>query len=123
MIPPEQMKYLGMYTLLFISTLNIFGDEGLSREEENVVFIQCLTFEQQQEVARMRAEFLEGFNEIKSQLVSIRMETQKEMRKESPDWNEIRKLNREYSKLQEVLNKGIADYKDKVQNIHIEIEN
>ena len=117
------MKYLGMYTLLFISTLNIFGDEGLSREEENVVFIQCLTFEQQQEVARMRAEFLEGFNEIKSQLVSIRMETQKEMRKESPDWNEIRKLNREYSKLQEVLNKGIADYEDKVQNIHIEIEN
>ena len=60
------MKYLGMYTLLFISTLNIFGDEGLSREEENVVFIQCLTFEQQQEVARMRAEFLDkkpvGFN-------------------------------------------------------------
>ena len=40
----------------------------------------------------MRAEFLEGFNEIKSQLVSIRMETQKEMRKESPDWNEIRKV-------------------------------
>ena len=67
------MKYLGMYTLLFISTLNIFGDEGLSREEENVVFIQCLTFEQQKEVARMREEFLEVFKEIKSKLFSIRM--------------------------------------------------
>lgn len=117
------MKYLGICTLLFMSTLNIFGDEDFNKEGENVIFIQCLTFEQQKEVARMRAEFLEGFNEIKTQLVLIRTETQKEMRKESPDWNEIKKLNKEYSKLQKILNDGMSDYRYKVQNIQIEITN
>lgn len=117
------MKYLGICTLLFISTLNIFGDEGFEREEENVIFIQCLTFEQQQEIARMRAEFLEGFSEIKNQLISIRMETQKEMRKEYPDWNQIKKLNKEYSKLQKILNEGMSEYKYRAQNIQIEITN
>lgn len=115
------MKYLGMYALLFISTINIFGEEGSNKEVENAIFIQCLTFEQQKEMAQIRVEFLEGFNKVKKQLASIRMETQNEMRKESPDWNEIRKLNREYSKLQDVLNKGMADYKSRVQSIQVEI--
>ena len=117
------MKYLGICTLLFMSTLNIFGNEDFGRGEENVIFIQCLTFEQQEEIAKMRAEFLEAFNEIRNQLISIRMETQKEMRKENPDWNEIKKLNKEYSKLQKVLNEGMSEYKNKAQNIQIQIAN
>ena len=116
------MKYLGMYALLFISTIKIFGEEKINKEEENAIFVQCLTFEQQKEMTQMRVEFLEGFNKIKNQLVSIRMETQNEMRKESPDWNEIRKLNKEYSKLQDVLNKGMIDYKNRVQSIQVDIE-
>lgn len=71
----------------------------------------------------MRTEFLEGFNEVKNQMESIKIETQNEMRKEKPDWNEIKNLNREYSKLQTVLNEGILEYREKVQNIQIEIVN
>ncbi|WP_300619187.1 hypothetical protein [uncultured Fusobacterium sp.] len=116
------MKYLGMCTMFFISTLNIFGGKDTSKNDE-VVFIQCLTFEQQEEVVKMRTEFLECFSELKNKLVSIKIETQNEMRKENPDWNEIKKLNKEYSTIQNVLNKGMSDYKEKVQNIHVEIVN
>lgn len=115
------MKYL-VCMLTFISTLNIFGDEDFIKGKE-VVFIHCLTFEQQEEIAKMRTEFLECFNEIKNKMESIKMETQNEMRKENPDWNEIKNLNREYSKLQKVLNEGILEYKEKVQNIQIDIVN
>ena len=115
------MKYLGCI-LIFISTLNILGDEDFIKEEE-VVLVQCMTFEQQEEIEKMRTEFLEGFNEVKNKMESIKMETQNEMRKEKPDWNEIKNLNREYSKLQTVLNDGILEYREKVQNIQVEIVN
>lgn len=116
------MKYLGMCTMFFISTLNIFGDENTSKDKD-VFFIQCLTFEQQEEIVKMRTEFLECFSEMKNKLVSIKMETQNEMRKENPDWNEIKKLNKEYSTIQKVLNQGMSDYKEKVQSIHVDIVN
>lgn len=115
------MKYLACM-LMVVSTLNIFGDEDLTKGRE-VVFVQCLTFEQQEEVAKMRTEFLEGFNEIRNKMISIKMKTQNEMRKENPDWNEIKKLKEEYSKLQNILNEGMLEYKEKVQNIQIEIVN
>lgn len=44
------MKYLGCI-LIFISTLNILGDEDLINEKE-VVLVQCMTFEQQEEIER-----------------------------------------------------------------------
>lgn len=114
------MKYLGMCMLLFsISTLNIFGDEDLC-ESTSIIFVQNLTSEQREEASKMREEFLEEFNEIRNKLISIRAKTQVEMRKEKPDWNKIKKLNVEYSKLQDILNQGISDYKDRMQTIHIE---
>jgi phage regulator Rha-like protein len=117
------MKYLGMCILIFsISTLNIFGDEDLC-DGVNIIFVQNLTVEQQEEAAKMREEFLQEFNEIRNKIINIRMETQIEMRKEKPDWDEIKKLNREYSKLQNTLNKGILEYKDKMQTINIEVVN
>ncbi len=116
------MRYLGMCTLLFISTLNIFGDEDFQKDV-NIVFIQFGNYEQQEKMAKMRLEFLENFGEIKNKLALIKTQTQNEMRKESPNWNEIKKLNREYSRLQEILNKGMADYRYRVQNIQIDIAN
>lgn len=116
------MKYLGMCTLMFIFTLNIFGDEDLALDKE-VIFVQCLTVEQQEEVVEMRTKFLEGFNEIKRKLISIRLETQNEMMKDNPDWNEIKKLNNEYYNLQQTLNRGMLEYKKKIQNIQIDIVN
>lgn len=115
------MRYLYMYIFIFISTLNIFGDEELLKHE-GVIFIDSLTIEQQEEVTEMRTEFLEGFNELKSKLITIRLETQNEMRKDNPDWEEIKKLNSEYYNLQKSLNDGMEEYKKKVQNIQLKIE-
>lgn len=117
------MKYLGMCMLLFsISTLNIFGDEEFC-DGMNVIFIQNLNAEQQENVAKLREEFLEEFSKIREKIVTIRVETQIEMRKEEPNWNEIKKLNAEYSNLQKILNEGIIDYRNKMQTIHVEFVN
>ncbi|WP_300342906.1 MULTISPECIES: hypothetical protein [unclassified Fusobacterium] len=114
------MKYLGICILLFtVSKLNILGNERFC-DETGIIFIQNLTTQQRDEVTRMRAEFLEEFNVIKKKINAIRMETQMEMRKEKPDWNEIKKLNKEYSKLQNTLDKGVNDYRERMHTINIE---
>ncbi|WP_291258903.1 hypothetical protein [Fusobacterium sp.] len=114
------MKYLGICILLFtVSKLNILGNERFCDEIETII-IQSLTIQQRDEVTKMRAEFLEEFNTIKKKINIIRMETQIEMRKEKPDWNEIKKLNREHLKLQNDLDKGVSDYRERMHTINIE---
>ncbi len=117
------MKYLGMSVLLFfISTLNILGDEDFC-DGVNVIFIQNLNVKQQKSISEMREKFLENFNEIREKIVVIRVETQIEMRKENPDWNKIKRLNKEYSKLQNSLNEGMEEYKNRIETIQVEFAN
>lgn len=116
------MKYLVKYTIIFsILILNIYGDEDIS-SNTNIVVIRNLSFEQQEEAIKMREELLEEFTEIRSQLISIRTETQIEMRKENPNWNEIKRLNKEYSQLQKALSEGLLEYKEKMETIQLELD-
>lgn len=116
------MKYLVIGILIFvISVPNIFGDEDIGNDT-SIVLIRNLNIEQQEEAIQMREELLEDFNKIRNKLTSIRVKTQIEMRKENPDWDEIKRLNAEYSRLQRELSEGLSEYREKMKVIQIEFE-
>lgn len=109
------MKYL--VTFIFtIFSLNIFGDEDYYRRVQ-IVFVEDLSYEQQQNIIEIREDLLEKTNDIKEKMDTIRYETQNEMIKDNPNWNEIKRLNMEYSRLKRELNEEVLEYKEKIEGM------
>lgn len=113
------MRYVNLMILtIFFCITPMYANEivieGCTRYFNN------LTNEQKIEIIGLREDLIIKSNEIKQQLKGIRIRIQQEMRKESPDWDYMDELNKDFFLLQNQLTNELIKYKKQLERITYE---